>query len=102
MATKTKTVVVEAIVIPLFFCGGCDKTYEEDAVTDAGPLYECGGCGTIFTRSTSANDNHQCPECNKFGAKMADVSCPEGCEDELEERTGLQYEGTVYEERTED
>lgn len=50
---------------------------------DAGPRYECTGCKTIFTKTTSAKYNHQCPKCNKFGLKIAESGCL-ACEGEME------------------
>lgn len=59
------------------------KCEECEEIVEAGsgePLYECGECGTKFNRSSShTGDSHQCPECQKFGHKIADDSCPE-CE----------------------
>lgn len=65
------------------------KCVECDAIVDSddGPLYECSSCGEVFTRGTSANDNHQCPTCNKFGAKQAEQGCPECNAGELESVT---------------
>lgn len=58
-----------------YVCDDCEAIAEEE-----GPaLYECGDCGEVFNRNNSANDNHQCPQCNKFGSKKADASCME-CE----------------------
>jgi len=52
---------------------------EEDDVHE--PLYECADCGPFSRRVTG---NHQCPECNKFGSKISDYSCPEDCTEEME------------------
>lgn len=60
-------------------CLECDEYTEGDD----GPLYECSS-GTVFTRGSSANENHQCPECNKFGAKQAEHGCPACQHGELE------------------
>ena len=67
-------------------CEGCEAEFtDEDADQGQGPLYECGECGTQFTRDNSADgDSNRCPDCNKFGAKMADLACPECGEGELE------------------
>lgn len=54
-----------------FVCEECGEVSEDDD----GPLYECSSCGAVFTRGSSANDNHQCPDCNKFGAKQAEHGC---------------------------
>lgn len=59
-----------------FHCEDCDSYIDPDDVGP--PLYHCGTCG-LFNRDQSANDNHQCASCSKFGAKVADASCPE-CE----------------------
>src|SRR6266550_2458186 len=71
-------------------CRSCGDTYElGEASTqllrckechtiserDAGPLYQCTWCSTIFTKNTSAKNNHQCPRCNKFGLKIAESGC---------------------------
>lgn len=79
-----------------YWCDECERHHTQEEVTDSGPLYECGNCGTVFTRANSANDNHQCPDCNKFGSKLADFSCPEGNEDELDEQVAYEIEGTLY------
>ncbi|HWW00477.1 MAG TPA: hypothetical protein VNZ64_12330 [Candidatus Acidoferrum sp.] len=63
-------------------CEECGEDFDESRL--AGPLYECGDCGVRFTQDTSADGNgHRCPECNKFGAKVADLGCPECGEGEL-------------------
>lgn len=69
-----------------FVCYSCEEHIAGEDVSS--PLYECGNCGTQFTRDTSANDNHQCPDCNKFGSKVADQGCPECNEGELTEFEG--------------
>ena len=65
------------------------KCLECEAVVlegDEGPaLYECGDCGIKFNRDGSYNDNHQCPDCRKFSMKLADESCPECGQGELED-----------------
>jgi DNA-directed RNA polymerase subunit RPC12/RpoP len=65
----------------------CEKEFDDDG--EAVALYECGECDTRFTRDTSANDNHQCPYCNKFGSKVTDCGCPECNEGELVNETRL-------------
>lgn len=96
--TETKPTTVEATWVSVFRCESCERTYENEEVTEAGPLYECGNCGTVFNRANSANENHQCPDCNKFGSRMGDEdwSCPEGCEELPEEIEALEYGGQVY------
>lgn len=69
-----------------FKCESCEE--HVDAADVESPLYECGNCATVFTRETSANSNHQCPECNKFGSKIAENGCPECNEGELVEFDG--------------
>lgn len=87
---------VTASLEPAYRCESCDRIHEVAECQDAGPLYECGECGTIFNRANSANDNHQCPDCNKFATKLTEVSCPEECSEELEEVEVIVYEGTIY------
>ena len=64
-----------------FRCDSCDATFQDcdEAVT----LYECNNCGTRFTQQTSPNGNHQCPDCDKFGAKISEHGCPECNDGEL-------------------
>ena len=46
-----------------------------------GPLYECGSCGATYSLAGSADaESNRCPECNRFGRKLAELSCP-ACED---------------------
>ena len=67
--------------IKAYYCESCDIFMEETG----GNLYECGDCGTMFTRETSKNDNHQCPDCNKFSGKTGDEACSECQESPVEE-----------------
>jgi hypothetical protein len=67
-----------------YACNNCGETCED--LEEAVPLYGCDACGTSFTRENSANGNHQCPECNKFGRKISDHGCPECNEGELEKK----------------
>ncbi len=53
------------------------------------PHLKGNDCGTRFTQDTSANGNHQCPDCNKFGSKVSDCGCPECGEGELEQRLAV-------------
>lgn len=86
---------VEATPVTVWWCGSCEKyVMDEDATTS--PLYECGSCGYVYNRDNSANGAHQCPQCFKFGAKMFDTSCPEGCEEELDEREAYEIGGSLY------
>lgn len=63
---------------------------EEDDVHE--PLYECEDHG-VFSRRQTEQGNHQCPECNKFGAKISEYSCPEECEEEMESLVAYQIDG---------
>jgi len=64
-------------------CQACDHQFNDG--DEGGPLYECSGCGTSFTREDSADgDSNRCPNCNKFGAKVADLTCPMCQSDEVE------------------
>ncbi|MFO1500190.1 MAG: hypothetical protein U1G07_17675 [Verrucomicrobiota bacterium] len=64
-----------------FQCEACGETFKTDE--EGVSLYECGSCDTRFTRETSLNGNHQCPDCNKFGTKVSDCGCPNCGEGEL-------------------
>lgn len=67
-----------------FICEDCGALVPVEDAEGVGPLYECGDCGTRYTRGTSADgESHRCPDCNKFGAKVADVGCPDCEEGEL-------------------
>jgi DNA-directed RNA polymerase subunit RPC12/RpoP len=65
-----------------WWCEHCEKFYDDEEVEENGPIYECGSCGNQFPKSETGT--HQCPQCQKFGSKLYDQSCPEGCTDELE------------------
>jgi hypothetical protein len=56
-------------------CEECGEPSNEDELGPA--LYECSQCGDMFNRDSSADgcSNH-CPDCNRFGAKVDDHSCP--------------------------
>lgn len=65
-----------------YVCEECDEFVRPDDV--ASPLYECSDCGTRYTREGSADgEGNRCPDCNKFGARIADHGCPECGEGEL-------------------
>lgn len=84
--TKQAEVVPQVVPTKVYKCESCDAMSEE-----VGPaLYECNECGTIFNRNNSANDNHQCPQCNKFASKIADESCAECNEGEVTEEWAIQ------------
>lgn len=88
---------MEATAISVWRCNDCDTIHDSEAVESAGPLYECGDCGTTFTRDNSADGmSNRCSDCNKFAGKLTDVSCPEGCESELEELEAFEIEGAIY------
>lgn len=67
-------------------CASCEVEFTDaDADQGQGGLYECGECGSTFSRGNSADgDSNRCPDCNRFGAKLADLACPECGEGELE------------------
>ena len=65
-----------------YLCQSCHTITE----TPDDILYECGSCGHRFKRSNAADgDSNRCPECNRFAAKVADHSCPDCDDGELEE-----------------
>lgn len=61
-------------------CAECGTLCDDD--TDGGPLYECGECGHRFNREAAGGN--RCPECSRFGSRIADESCPECEAGELE------------------
>lgn len=64
-----------------YVCTACGHATDDPA----GSLYECGNCGEQFNSDSSHNGRHMCPNCYKFGAKIADHSCPECNGGEAEE-----------------
>lgn len=59
-------------------CEECHHVFvEADAAED--PVYKCTNCETIFNRGETEKGNHKCPNCGKFGSKIAEFSCP-SCE----------------------
>lgn len=83
-----------ALVTDVLKCPGCDHIWtNEDDINE--PLYECEEHG-LFSRRQTEQGNHQCPECSKFGSKVADVSCPEECTEELESLPAYEIEGNLY------
>ena len=67
-------------------CESCEAISD-----DAGPaLYECGDCGSVFNRDNGNGAGHQCPNCNKFASKVADQSCANCEEGEVEEIEAIQ------------
>ena len=80
-----KTLIEEELAnneaTPGWLCQECGEISEGTAEA---PLYECGGCEKIFNRNQTDNGDHRCPDCNKFGSKLADdccVSCETGVVD---------------------
>jgi len=64
-------------------CQSCEHQFNDG--DEGGPLYECSRCGQSYTREDSADgDSNRCPNCNIFGAKVADLTCPECQSDEVE------------------
>lgn len=63
----------------MFQCIDCEA-YSED---DDGPLYECGSCGNVYTRESTEGGNHICPQCHRFGMKLAEAGCPSCQQGEL-------------------
>jgi rubrerythrin len=63
-------------------CASCGvELTEDEADQGQGPLYACGQCGSTFSADAESN---RCPDCNRYGRKLAELSCP-ACEDgELE------------------
>ena len=58
-------------------CASCGvELTEDEADQGQGPLYACGQCGSPFS---AASDSNRCPDCNRFGRKLAELSCP-ACE----------------------
>ena len=66
-------------------CTSCEAELTDDGADQGqGALYECADCGP-FSRGNSADgDSNRCPNCGHFGAKLADLACPECNEGELE------------------
>ena len=86
--------------VQVYKCMECEEISE-----DAGDqLYECGNCGIMFIRGNSADGaSHRCPDCNKFSSKVADRSCVDCEEGEVEEITGYKCPSceTVHEDKDE-
>jgi DNA-directed RNA polymerase subunit RPC12/RpoP len=73
----------DAIAWRCVSCGA--ELTNAEADQGQGPLYDCGSCGSTFSRARSANrDSNRCPDCNHFGAKVAELACAECGEGELE------------------
>ena len=68
--------------INAYLCQSCQNITE----TPEDNLYECGNCGHRFKRNhAAAGESNRCPECNRLAAKVADYSCPDCDDGELEE-----------------
>lgn len=81
--------------IDAYGCTECGKVWmPEDDIHE--PLYECGSCGDVYRRCDTENGYHRCPQCNKFGGKLADVSCPEGCTSEMEGAEAYSIAGAIF------
>lgn len=64
-------------------CDECDHV-DVDAIEN--PLYECSNCGTRWSRdNASEQPAHKCPDCKRFGSRIADFACPECDSGEMEE-----------------
>jgi DNA-directed RNA polymerase subunit RPC12/RpoP len=90
---------MEIEMVDAYKCQDCDEISEEVG----GPVYECGNCGTQFTREGSADGmSHRCPDCGKFGSKVAEQSCTscDGGEVEQIEASQCSKCGTLYEDET--
>ena len=57
----------------------CTDCGEIAAESSEEVLYECGNCGPFIRSNSADGDSNRCPQCNKFGAKLADEAC-ESCE----------------------
>lgn len=84
-----ESIVLEVETTTRWKCEECDGIFDLEQVQENGSLYECGNCNERYNRSNSANDNHQCPSCNKFGAKVAAESCPDCAGGEVTEIDGF-------------
>lgn len=63
----------------VFVCPHCHSAADRDDYDE--PAWECS-CG-----ATHRGESRNCEVCNKFSAKIADISCP-SCEEALEEEPG--------------
>jgi len=64
-----------------YSCQSCDHTQTDEPES---PLYEC--CTTYDRANSNDGESNRCPECNKFGARIADYACDE-CHGEMEATT---------------
>lgn len=62
--------------VAAFRCEECHDLCLEDDINDDDALYECSSCGNTFNRESTENNDHRCPECNKFGARQEGRVCP--------------------------
>lgn len=74
---KPARVLKNAPVFEVLICSECNEPFEEGNIGEQ--VYECSNCGTKGV----GDDARRCSDCNKFTAKISDVSCPE-CENEIE------------------
>ena len=92
-------------IIQGYYCLECNIIGEEEG----GPLYECINCGIVFNKENSYdNASHRCPDCKKFSAKVAEMSCSECGENEVTTIEAIQcdecdilIDASVYEEHIE-
>lgn len=80
---KTIEVVITAEVAVRYECEACGAISEEVLAV---PLYECPDCYTIYNRDQTERGDHRCPDCNRFGRKIADrtcAACDEGVVEEM-------------------
>lgn len=69
---------IELEITDAYRCSECE---EVSAETSGEPLYECGECGS----KEKGDEGRRCGDCNKFRSKLADDSCAECDEGEVEE-----------------
>jgi DNA-directed RNA polymerase subunit RPC12/RpoP len=81
-----------ATVVDAYRCLDCEAVRDETG----GSLYECGNCGTVFTMESSADGgSNRCPQCGKFGAKLADDGCAECETGECEPVRAVEVDGDL-------
>lgn len=76
-------------------CPDCGHTDDEEAFFEE-KAYECSQCG----QTGVGEEGKRCSSCNRFAAKVSDMSCPE-CQaaiDELDEVTGIEVDGEFIKE----
>lgn len=76
-------------LVDAYRCLECGHVSDEEGP----PLYEC--C-QIFNRDGSADgESNRCPSCNKFGSKLADASCVQCEEGEVEPVQAVEVDGDL-------